>query len=128
MTDETVYDNESNSHVIYDHSKGASNAAQSDSRHDFGVNKSGKDDTAKRTLLGHKAGNAGIYIMVSTDSEISLKAAANLMAYLGCDYAVNMDSAGSVQMQIKSGYGADGKVTSGTGVLVHTAVCAYTIN
>lgn len=80
-----------------------------------------------RTLLGHKAGNEGIYFMVATDANMTCKVAANLMLDLGCDYAVNMDGSSPVQMRIKDGYGANGRVTSNTGVNIHTAVCAHEI-
>lgn len=81
-----------------------------------------------RTALGHKSGNDGVYIMVSTDAGMTCKVLANLMLDLGCDYAVNMDGSSPVQMRIKNGYGANGKVTSNAGTLVHTAVCAYELN
>lgn len=80
----------------------------------------------KRTLLGHKAGNAGVYVMVCVDSGMPLKAAAALMVDLGCDFAVNMDGGGSTEMRIKDGYGASGAVTSGNGRALPTAVCAFT--
>lgn len=80
----------------------------------------------KRTLLGHKSGNAGVYVMVCVDSGMPLKAAAALMLDLGCDFAVNMDGGNSTEMRIKDGYGANGRVTSGNGRALPTGVCAFT--
>ena len=79
-----------------------------------------------RTLLGHKKNSAGVYFMVSTDAQITCKVAASFMKDLGCDYAVNMDGSDSVEMRIRDGYGANGKVTNKpTGRKINTAVCAY---
>ena len=87
----------------------------------------GSTYTSKRTLLGHIPyyGNTGTYIMVCTDTAMLLGTAANLMQDLGCDYAVAMDCGTPYEMRIKSGYGADGKVTSDAGHILNTAVCAY---
>ena len=86
-----------------------------------------------RTLLGHKAGNDGVYIMVCTNnsssypnSKMNCEVASNLMLDLGCDYAVNMDGGSPLEMRIIDGYGANGRgtVNSYTAPLF-TAVCAY---
>lgn len=79
--------------------------------------------TANRTMLGHLTN--GNYVMVVTDDPISLKEGANLMQDLKCDYAVNMDGSTPCQMRIAAGYGPEGKVTSGSGTPLFTAVCAY---
>ena len=127
-TDELVYDSEPSHRLIYNTDRNKqNNQAQADTRFDFGLNASAPGASAKRTLLGHKSGNDGIYILVCTDTSITLKAAANLMKKLGCDYAVNMDGAQSVHMRIKSGYGPSGKVTSGNTADTHTAVCVHTL-
>lgn len=87
----------------------------------------GSSYTSERTLLGHIPyyGNAGTYIMVCADTPMLLETAANMMQDLGCDYAVAMDCGTPYEMRIKSGYGANGKVTSGIGHTLNTAVCAY---
>lgn len=117
---EKVYDSESPSLPIMD-PNGTNTGI--DVRYNPGIGSPGVD--LIRTLLGHKSGNEGIYIMVSTDAIMTCKAAANLMLDLGCDYAVNMDGNTPVQMRIKDGYGENGLVTSNPGVKLHTAVCAY---
>lgn len=81
--------------------------------------------TTTRTFLGHQKGSIGVYIMVCVDTGMPLKVAANMMLDLGCDYAVNMDGGTPVQMRIKSGFGPTGKVTSNSGAIVNTAVCAF---
>lgn len=58
---------------------------------------------------------------------MNLKTAANLMQELGCDYDVAMDYGTPYEMRIKSGYGANGKVTAGSGHDINTAVCAYVL-
>ena len=112
------YDNETgtdNHKLIYN-----TNGDQSATRWDTSVVSSATaDETAKRCCFGHKAGSDGVYIMVCTDSYASLHEMANLMKLLGCDYAVNLDGNGSVQMRIKDGYGASGKVTSASGNLIY---------
>lgn len=123
-TDENVYDNETgtdNHKLIYN-----TNGDQSATRWDTSVVSSATaDETAKRCCFGHKAGSDGVYIMVCTDSYASLHEMANLMKLLGCDYAVNLDGNGSVQMRIKDGYGASGKVTSASGNLIYAGIAAY---
>ena len=79
----------------------------------------------RRTLLGHKDGSNGVYYMVCTDSSMICKVAANFMFDLGCDWAVNMDGSSPVEMRIKAGYGPSGRVTSGGGLELNSAVCAY---
>ena len=80
-----------------------------------------------RTLLGHKSNYT--YLMVSTDSSLSMKVAANLMFDLDCDYAVSLDSSLPVELRIKNGFGASGKVTSNSGgVLMPCCICAYIKN
>ena len=68
------------------------------------------DGREKRTLLGHKSGSSGIYIMVCVDTGMPLIAAASMMKDFGCDYAVNMDGGLPSEMRVKKGYGAEGKV------------------
>jgi len=114
---ERVYD--SDGILIYDPNKTITNI-----RFNEGIG-TGSNNSAIRTLLGHKSN--GTYVMVCTDSQMNLKTAANMMQDLGCDYAVAMDGGTPVQMRIKSGYGADGKVTSNGGYTVNTAVCAYNV-
>ena len=125
-TDENVYDNETgtdNHKLIYN-----TNGDQSATRWDASVVSSATaDETAKRCCFGHKAGSDGVYIMVCTDSYASLHEMANLMKLLGCDYAVNLDGNGSVQMRIKDGYGASGKVTSASGNLIYAGIAAYLV-
>ena len=125
-TDENVYDNETgtdNHKLIYN-----TNGDQSTTRWDASVVSSATaDETAKRCCFGHKAGSDGVYIMVCTDSYASLHEMANLMKLLGCDYAVNLDGNGSVQMRIKDGYGASGKVTSASGNLIYAGIAAYLV-
>ena len=123
---EKVWDNEADSRLItfpQDDSGRDLNADGSAIRNMINIGAANSD--AKRTLLGHKAGTDGIYIMVSTDSSMLCKTAANLMLDLGCDYAVNMDGGSPVEMRIKNGYGANGKVTAGGGFEMYSAVCAY---
>ena len=104
------------------------NGDQSATRWDTSVVSSATaDETAKRCCFGHKAGSDGVYIMVCTDSYASLHEMANLMKLLGCDYAVNLDGNGSVQMRIKDGYGASGKVTSASGNLIYAGIAAYLV-
>lgn len=118
-----VMDGESvaNRRPIYDESNEAG------CRHEFNIY-SRRDSTARRTLLGHKAGSQGIYIAVCTDSSMTLTVAANLMSDLGCDYAVNLDGNPSVQMRIKSGYApseAVGRPTSYSGQKIFAGICFY---
>lgn len=123
VTDGDVYDNEPapNHMLIYD------DINQDNCRFNFNVRKSQPNDAVMRTCLGHRSGNSGIYIMVCTDSSITLHEAADLMRILGCDYAVNLDGSGSVQMRIKNGYGGNGKVTSASGVTLYAGIAACTI-
>ncbi len=115
---EKVYDSEpSNSRLIYDPDK-----IITDIRFNENIG-TGSTVSAKRTLLGHKPN--GTYVMVCTDSSMNLKTAANMMQDLGCDYAVALDGGTPSQMRIKDGYGANGKVTTGSGHTIITAVCAY---
>lgn len=92
-------------------------------RYNTGINQS----TNTRTLLGHKPDKT--FVMVVTDSKMSMAAAANLMFDLGCDYAVNMDGGTPVEMRIAStAYGPKaGKINSGSGHILNTAVVAYTV-
>lgn len=88
---------------------------------------------ALRTMLGHKPD--GSYFMVCADSSdfnsnnaMNLRVAAKLMCDLGCDYAVNLDGGGAVQMRVASGYTngyTAGKMTTGGTDYYGTAVCAY---
>lgn len=123
-TDEDVYDNETgtdNHKLIYD-----TNGDQSATRWDTSVvSSSDANGTALRCCLGHKADSNGVYIMVCTDSYVSLHEMANLMKLLGCDYAVNLDGNSSVQMRIKNGYGASGKVTSASGSQIYAGIAVY---
>ena len=80
-----------------------------------------------RCCLGHKADSNGVYIMVCTDSYVSLHEMANLMKLLGCDYAINLDGNSSVQMRIKNGYGASGKVTSASGSQIYAGIAVYLV-
>lgn len=125
-TDENDYDNETdtNNHkLIY-----STSGDQSDTRWDTSVvSSSDADGSALRCCLGHKADSDGIYIMVCTDSYASLHEMANLMKLLGCDYAVNLDGNNSVQMRIKNGYGASGKVTSASGNRIYAGVAVYLV-
>lgn len=114
---ERVYDSESTSKLIYDPQK-----TITDIRFNEGIG-TGSTGSAIRTLLGHKSG--GTYVMVCTDSSMNLKTAANMMQDLGCDYAIAMDGGTPSEMRIKDGYGANGKVTAGSGHTLNTAVCAY---
>jgi len=111
---EAVYDAETTSKVIYNSSN-----PDNSGRYNTGI----AATDAVRTLLGHKSNKT--FVLVCTDSILPMKAAANLMQDLGCDYAVNMDGSTPVQMRIKDGYGANGKVTSQSGHTLNTAVCAY---
>lgn len=98
-----------------------SNPAASE-RYNTGINQ----NKSMRTLLGHKSD--GAFVMVVTDEAMSMKNAANLMYDLGCDYAVNMDGGTPVEMRIASSdYGPTGKVSSGSGHTLNTAVVAYTV-
>lgn len=122
-TDENVYDNEASSKLIY-----STSGDQDATRWDTGiVGSSTANGTALRCCLGHKAGSNGVYIMVCTDSSASLHEMANLMKLLGCDYAVNLDGNNSVQMRIKNGYGASGKVTSASGSMIYAGIAVYLV-
>lgn len=122
-TDENVYDNEASSKLIY-----STSGDQDATRWDTGiVGSSTANGTALRCCLGHKGGSNGVYIMVCTDSYASLHEMANLMKLLGCDYAVNLDGNNSVQMRIKNGYGASGKVTSASGSMIYAGIAAYLV-
>ncbi len=125
-TDEDVYDNETgsgNHKLIYN-----TNGDQAETRWDTRVvGSSTANGTALRCCLGHKAGSNGVYNMVCTDSYASLHEMANLMKLLGCDYAVNLDGNPSVQMRIKNGYGASGKVTSASGNMIYAGIAAYLV-
>jgi hypothetical protein len=80
--------------------------------------------TLRRTLLGHKPD--GAFVLVCTDSKMALnETAASLMLDLGCDYAFHMDGSSPVQMWIKQGFGAAGKVTSDDGTSVPNAIGVY---
>lgn len=78
----------------------------------FAGNIGNPDEKERRTLLGHISGSSGRYIMVCTDSKMTVKVAANMMQDLGCDYAVNMDGGLPSQMRIKNGYDYSGQVNS----------------
>ncbi len=124
VLDEEVYDAETDSLLIYSLDGDGYQAA---TRWDTSVSASGSTKVSRRTCLGHKSGSNGIYIMVCTGAAITLRTAARLMECLGCDYAVNLDGNGSVQMRIKNGYGASGKVTSGVGRTIFAGVAAYLV-
>jgi len=118
---ENVYDGESSGSRLLYNATNPDN--QSNARMNINIDKM---DNVYRTLLGHKSN--GTFVMVSTDSAISIKAAANLIQDLGCDYAVDMDGSSPVQMRIKANYGPAGQVTTKTAAKnVNTAVCAYVI-
>ena len=120
---ERVYDNETeNSMLLYDPDKTAQPSTVR-----FNSNIGTPTTACVRTLVGHKAGNAGIYFLVSTDCGMTVKTAANFMQDLGCDFAMNMDGNSPVQMRIKAGYGPSGKVTAGAGTTLHTAICAHLV-
>lgn len=103
--------------LIYNRNKPAASE-----RYNTGINQSKN----RRTLLGHKTD--GTFVMVVTDGTMSMKNAANLMYDLKCDYAVNMDGGSPVEMRIASStYGPAGKVSSGGGFNINTAVVAYTV-
>lgn len=122
-TDKDVYDNETNSKLIYNTS-----GNQNETRWDTSIVGSfTANGTALRCCLGHQADSDGVYIMVCTDSYTSLHEMANLMKLLGCDYAVNLDGNPSVQMRIKNGYGASGKVTSASGSTIYAGIAAYLV-
>lgn len=124
-TDENVYDNETDSKLIYNV---AAPGNQNNTRWDTNINLSSTANLmAPRTCLGHKANSNGIYIMVCTDSSVSLHEMANFMKLQNCDYAINLDGSSSVQMRIKDGYGASGKVTSVSGVNLYAGVAAYLV-
>lgn len=127
VTEETVRDNESLSLILYNVSNPSN---QDDTRFDIKPNKSGPNERATRTLFGHKSGSQGIYLLVCSDSSMTIRESANLMKCLGCDYAVNLDGAGSVQMRIKNGYGpsgVSGKVTSASGGNIYAGIAVYDI-
>lgn len=119
--DATVRDNEPANMII------CNKDDQTNCRFNFTITAAQPKATALRTCLGHKSGSDGIYIMVCTDSHLTLDDAANLMKLLGCDYAVNLDGNGSVQMRIKNGYGANGKVTAASGDVIYAGVAVYTV-
>lgn len=124
-TDENVYDNETDPKLIYNATLPSN---QTNTRWDTGVNQSSTALlTARRTCLGHKANSNGVYIMVCTDSSVSLHEMANFMKLQNCDYAINLDGSSSVQMRIKEGYGESGVVTSGSGVNLYAGVAAYLV-
>lgn len=60
------------------------------------------EKTAKRSILGHRAN--GTYLLVATDTDMSLRTAARMMKDLACDYAINLDGGPSTQMRVASGY------------------------
>jgi hypothetical protein len=113
----SVQDSESTSLLIYD----INNPASEGDRFNSGIGS--YTSTVVRTCLGHKSNKT--YLLVSTDSGMNVKTAANLMYDLGCDYAAAMDASTPVEMRIKNGYGANGKVTSNAGTSMSQCVCAY---
>lgn len=117
---EEVYDSEPSHTLIMDPA-----GTNTGSNVRYNPNNGQPNNHVYRTMLGHKMGNDGVYYMVSTDAKMNCKEIANFMWELGCDYAVNMDGSSPVQMRIKNGYGANGKVTSNSGTPIHSAVCAY---
>ena len=121
VLNERVIDNEPSKSLIYDPQNPSS------VKYRFKATAGDPANKRKRTLQGHLKGVSGQYIMVCTDCEMTIKVAANMMQDMLCDYAVALDGGTPSQMRIKSGYGAGGKVTSGAGVALHTAVCAHLV-
>ncbi len=121
VLNERVTDNEPSKSLIYD----PQNPNNENLR--FKITAGAPMGKRKRTLLGHLKGVSGQYIMVCTDSAMTIKVAANMMQDMNCDYAVALDGGTPSQMRIKSGYGANGKVTANPGAPLHTAVCAHLV-
>lgn len=117
----------SDGHVIAD----VTDLRNSNNHHNEGHLNGGAMGSYKRTILGHDSD--GAYYLVVTDTSMDLIVASKLMEKMGCDYAINLDGAGSSQMRVASQYLNDvpgavaGKVSSsgsssnyyGTGVIAH---------
>jgi Predicted periplasmic protein (DUF2233). len=80
-----------------------------------------------RTFLGHKP-DGTFFLVCVVPATMNLRVGAKLMEDLGCDYAVNMDGSGQVQMRVASGYtnGATaGRMTAGTYDYYGHVIAAY---
>ena len=63
----------------------------------------------QRTAIGFDSASGRMYLVVVT-SNATLTALARIMKGLGCDYAMNLDGGGSVQMSVRG----RGNLTSNT--------------
>ncbi len=80
-----------------------------------------------RTFLGHRSDGTFLFVC-AVPATMDLRVGAKLMADLDCDYAVNMDGSGQVQMRVASGYtnGATaGRMTAGSHDYYGHVIAAY---